>query len=88
MFVVELAFGDDQEARLAARPAHRERLEHLHKEGLVVMAGPFVDQSGALLVFDVPDLDVLDGILAEDPYYTTPGVTVVRREEWSPIVGS
>ena len=42
MFVVELAFGEDQE-RLAARPAHRERLLHLHEEGILRLAGPFVD---------------------------------------------
>jgi uncharacterized protein len=87
MFVVELAFGEDQE-RLAARPAHRERLLHLHEEGILRLAGPFVDESGALLIFDVPDEQVLVGILADDPYYTTPGVTVVRRQHWSPIVGA
>lgn len=86
MFVVELSFSESQE-RLAERPAHRERLERLHDDGTVRMAGPFADDSGALLIFDVPDETALDAILAEDPYFETPGVTVVRRRRWMPIVG-
>jgi uncharacterized protein len=88
MFVVELAFGPQQEERLAARPAHRQLLGQWHADGIVVTAGPYTDESGALLVFDVPDVDVLERLLGEDPYYRTPGVTVVRKQEWSPVVGA
>jgi uncharacterized protein len=84
MFVVELTFTDDP-ARLAARPAHRERLGQLHADGILAMSGPFADDSGALLIFDVDDPIELDRILAEDPYYTAPGVAVTRRQQWSPI---
>lgn len=86
MFVVELAFGPEREQRLAARPAHREMLGRWHADGVVMTAGPFADESGALLIFDVPDVAELDRLLGEDPYYRTPGVTVVRKQEWSPVV--
>ena len=85
MFVLELALTADPR-RLAARPAHRERLARLHEQGLVVMAGPFADDSGALVVFDVPDAATLERVLADDAYYTTPGVTVVRKVEWAPVI--
>jgi uncharacterized protein YciI len=85
MFVVELAFDGNPE-RLAARPAHRQRLQALRAAGRLVMAGPFADDSGALLIFDVPDGGALAELLGEDPYYGTPGVRVVRRREWSPII--
>lgn len=85
MFVVELTFTDDP-ARLAARPAHRERLRQLHADGVLAMSGPFSDDSGALLIFDVDDPAAMDRILADDPYYSTPGVTVSRRQPWSPII--
>lgn len=86
MFAVELTFDDDP-ARLAARPAHRERLQRLHSAGRVVLAGPYADDSGALLVFDVASADELDRELTADPYYRTPGVTVTSRREWTPVVG-
>jgi uncharacterized protein YciI len=67
MFVVELGFESDP-ARLAARPAHRDRLQRLHAEGILVMAGPFADELGPLLTFDVPGLSDLALILDSDPY--------------------
>jgi len=85
MYVVELAFEPTPE-RLAARPAHRELLQALSGEGKVVMAGPFADDSGALLVFEVSDEQELAGLLDQDPYFTTPGVRVAGQREWSPII--
>lgn len=85
MFMVELEFEDDAR-RLAARPAHRERLRALHASGRLVMAGPWADDSGSMLVFDT-DRDGLDRDLAADPYYSTPGVRVRSVREWQPVVG-
>jgi len=87
MWIVELAFGDNPD-RLAARPAHRELLAAQHAAGSVRMAGPFADDSGALLVLDLPDRKAVDDFLAEDPYYTTPGVIIRAIREWTTVVGS
>ncbi|MEU9048116.1 MULTISPECIES: YciI family protein [unclassified Kitasatospora] len=85
MLIVELAFTSAAE-RLAARPAHRALLSRLHEEGRLVAAGPWRDDSGALLVFDVERAE-LDRVLADDPYYRTPGVEVLGVREWTPVVG-
>ena len=85
MYVVELSFTDAPQ-RLAARPAHRECLRELYSDGVVRLAGPYPDDSGAMLIFDVNDQAALDELLAADPYYTTAGVTVVRKQAWTPII--
>jgi uncharacterized protein len=85
MYVVELAFDDNPE-RLAARPAHRERLQRLYEAGTVRMAGPFADDSGAFVVFDVPDEVALQKLVDDDPYYRAPGVTIVSRRAWTPFL--
>ena len=85
MYVVELTY-DDNPARLAARPAHRELLADLHKRGIVRAAGPWEDGTGALLIFDVETEEEVDGFLAEDPYYRSPGLTVRSKRRWSPLV--
>ena len=84
MYLLELAF-DGNPARLELRPAHRERLARMHAAGELVMAGPYADDSGALLLFDVADLAALARIVDDDPYYRAPGVTIVRQQEWAPI---
>jgi uncharacterized protein YciI len=81
MYAVQLRFSDDP-ARFEGRPGHRERLKALAADGRLLAAGPWSDDSGALLVFLVKGRDELDTMLAEDPYYTTPGVTVEAVREW------
>lgn len=85
VYVIELAF-DSHPRRLEARPAHRELLATLHAQGQLVVSGPWHDDSGALLVFDVDQTGV-DQIIAQDPYYATPGVTVVSVRRLNAIFG-
>ncbi|MDG4822886.1 YciI family protein [Asanoa sp. WMMD1127] len=85
MFLLELAFDDNPE-RLRHRPAHRELLADLKKRGLVAMAGPYADESGALLIFDVATEAEFEELVAADPYYRAPGVTIAAKREWNPVV--
>jgi uncharacterized protein YciI len=85
MFVLELSFDGNPE-RLQHRPAHREVLTSLKERGSVVMAGPFPDDSGALLIFDVESEAECQALIDADPYYRAPGVTIVGVREWSPVV--
>jgi uncharacterized protein YciI len=84
MYAVQLAFSDDP-ARLEGRPAHREKLAAHVAAGRLLAAGPFSDESGALLVFLVDDRAAIDEILADDPYYSGPGVTVAGVHESNPV---
>ena len=85
MWLIELRLSPTPE-RLAARPAHRDRLTALHRDGVVAMAGPFAGDTGAMIVLDVPDRAAVDAILAADPYYDTVGVAVARVLQWHPFV--
>jgi uncharacterized protein YciI len=85
IFVIELSF-DDNPARLEARPAHRELLGQLKERGLWLMAGPWADDSGALLIIELDSAEELDRLLDEDPYYRAPGVTVVGTRHWAPVI--
>jgi uncharacterized protein YciI len=84
MYALELAFSDDP-ARLEGRPAHRERLSELRDAGRLLAAGPFADESGALLLFRVDSQAEAQKIVAADPYYSGPGVSVVSLKEWLPV---
>jgi uncharacterized protein YciI len=85
MFLLELSFDDNPE-RLEHRPAHRELLVSLKERGVVAMAGPYADESGALLIFDVATVEEFEAIVAADPYYRAPGVTIAAKREWNPVV--
>jgi uncharacterized protein YciI len=83
MVVVELAFTDNP-ARLELRPRHRELLTELHAAGEVMVAGPFDDGSGSMVVFTT-SRDRVDEVLKMDPYYSVDGVTVVGVRELTPL---
>ena len=85
MWAIELGFSAS-DARLARRAAHRQRLFDLHDHGLVPMAGPFADDSGALIIIDVPTRDDLDALMQQDPYFSTQGVTVRSIRQWEPFI--
>jgi uncharacterized protein YciI len=65
-------------ARLAARPAHLERLRGLQGEGRLLIAGPHpaIDSeapgsagfSGSLVVAEFPDLEAARAWAGDDPY--------------------
>ena len=68
------------ELRLAARTAHRARLQHLGDQGRLVLAGPLpaIDApdpgpagfSGSLIVAEFPSLQEAEAWLAAEPYVT------------------
>jgi uncharacterized protein YciI len=86
MWIVELAFDPPETPeRLALRPQHRERLAVHHAAGEVVMAGPLASGAGAVMVWEGRDEEAVRELMVQDPYYTTPSVTVVSVREWGPL---
>ncbi len=85
-YAVELIFDKDEDQRLAVRPAHRVYLEELTRQGKVVAAGPFGDDTGALIVYDVQDEMELKAILDVDPYFESDTVSIASQREWNQIL--
>lgn len=56
------------ELRPQHRAAHLERLERLAREGKLVLAGPFTDGAGSLVVVDVESPEEAWAVVAGDPY--------------------
>lgn len=61
---------EGQEKRKLYRDEHIERLEKLEGEGKIILAGPFGDQSGSLIVFEADSLEEAEAFASGDPYVT------------------
>lgn len=59
-----------QALRPALRAAHLARLDALAVEGRLVLAGPFGDGSGSLMVIAADSLDEARAFAETDPYLT------------------
>ena len=59
-----------QALRPGLRAAHLARLEALERDGRLVLAGPFADGSGSLIVIAADSLDDARAFAEADPYVT------------------
>jgi uncharacterized protein YciI len=50
------------------RPIHLERLKNLALKGKLILAGPFKDQTGSLIVIEAETLAEAEHFAQEDPY--------------------
>ena len=51
------------------RPAHREYLKSLLAQGKLVAAGPFTDDSGALIIYEANSPEEAEQLLQGDPFH-------------------
>ena len=88
LYALYIRFTDDTDKRLATRPVHREWLRSMYDAGKVVEAGPFTDDSGAIIVYDVADKEAAEAQFAQDPYSLTGGIVeLVTFHEWNRVLG-
>ncbi|MBD0861347.1 hypothetical protein IA539_08985 [Gordonia sp. zg691] len=69
------------------RKLHRTWLGEEHSAGNVLIAGPYPDGSGALIVIRAADLEAAEAFLANDPFIAHEAVDAVRIDEWTQVFG-
>jgi uncharacterized protein YciI len=84
-FALQLQFKDN-DRRLEVRPRHREYLRSLLEAGKLVSAGPWADDTGALLVYEAASEDEVREILAADPYTEADVYDIAQLREWNVIL--
>ena len=67
-FASYIEYAADAAKIAALRPDHRAYLAELFKQGKLLAAGPFIDDSGALFIFDADSLDDVSNMVADDPF--------------------
>lgn len=86
-FVTLLEFTDAEELRLETRPTHREYLRSLFDQGKLAMSGPWVDDTGAMLIYEVKDMEEAQRLLDADPYRAAGVIAEARIKEWRVVLG-
>lgn len=77
-FTVDTTYVEDRDKLMEVRPHHRDYLRELVAKGQVLVAGPWADDRGGFVIYQVDDRAQLDRLLADDPY-TTDGVAAGRN---------
>ncbi|WP_139491198.1 YciI family protein [Brevibacillus dissolubilis] len=74
----------DQELNTRTRPAHLAYINELFLEGKVVMAGPFTDKLGGMVIYKADSMEEAKALAEKDPAVTE-GARTVEVREWSPL---
>lgn len=89
IFAVEYVYNPDHEdLRAEHRPEHRQWLQGLVEQGIVLTSGPFTDGSGALLVFTSDTEADLNQLIGQDPFARVGAISAVKTTGWTPVVGA
>ncbi len=67
-FAVTIEYTQDKAKIAEVRPAHRKYLTNLLQTGRLAAAGPFADDSGALIVYEADTLEQAEELLKNDPF--------------------
>ncbi|MDA5110693.1 YciI family protein [Brevibacillus thermoruber] len=74
----------DQELNAKVRPAHLSYLNDLYKQGKVVMAGPFTDKQGGMVIYKAESPEEARRLAEADPVVKE-GARTLELREWSPL---
>lgn len=77
-----------QEARNAHRSAHRGHLHRLVDDGKILMAGPFADESGGVIIFEAKDEGEVRELMAQDPFTTGDVFATTEIRPWILVAGA
>jgi uncharacterized protein YciI len=84
-FVLEIRFKNEEE-RLRVHPAHRAYLAELLASHQLVTAGPWADDTGAMLIYEAASEAEIRALLAADPYTVADVYDEISLREWRPIL--
>ena len=85
-FAAMLEYGEDAERRQEVRPLHREYLRGLLEAGKILQAGPYGDDSGAIIVYDAADLSEVQALLTNDPFAQNGVIQSASIKEWKFVI--
>ena len=75
------------EARMEYRAVHREYLYALVDQGKILMAGPYEDESGGLIIFEAESEQEVRDLVANDPFTTGGVFATTEIRPWKLVAG-
>jgi len=85
-FAALIEFTEDNDLRLQTRPVHREYLRSLFDEGKIRISGPWGDDTGAMIVYEVESADEAQALLDADPYTNAGVIANARIRPWTIVL--
>ena len=76
----------DNDKVQSIRPVHRQYLMSLRERGQLAAAGPFTDDSGALIVYEAASVEEAEKLLQGDPFHQNEIFLTYVLRPWNPVL--
>jgi uncharacterized protein len=86
-FAAVIEYAQDKAKIAEIRPTHREYLAGLRERNQLVIAGPFTDDSGALIIYEAASRDEAESLLQADPFCKNGIFLNYQLKPWNPVIG-
>lgn len=87
-FAAVIEYARDKAKIAEHRPVHRQYLNSLKASGRLVVAGPFTDDSGALIVYEADSVEEAEGLLQGDPFHQHGIFQQYQLRPWNPVMAN
>ena len=85
-YAAVIEYSPDNAKIAEIRPAHRQYLAELRDAGRLVLAGPFTDDSGSIIVYEAPSAEEAERLLQADPFYDQRIFMRYQLRPWNPVL--
>lgn len=85
-FAAIIEYSQDKAKIAAIRPAHRQYLAALKANGQLAASGPFIDDSGALIVYEADSAAAAEQVLQGDPFHANGIFLKYVLRPWNPVI--
>ena len=87
-FAAIIDYTEDTAKVSKVRPVHRDYLTGLKVKGKLVLAGPFTDDSGALIVYEAGSKDEAERLLQGDPFHANGIFQSWQIRPWNTVMAN
>ena len=85
-YAAVIEYTRDMDKVQSIRPVHRRYLMSLRERGQLAAAGPFTDDSGALIVYEAASVEEAERLLQGDPFHQNGIFLTYVLRPWNPVL--
>jgi len=87
-FAATIEYITDKEKIQSVRPEHRQYLTSLLEKGQLAISGPFLDDYGALIVYEADSAEEALALLKGDPFHAHGVFVRWTIRPWNPVMAN
>jgi uncharacterized protein YciI len=87
-FAALFEYPPDRAKIAEVRPVHRQYLAGLRQRGQLAAAGPFPDDSGALIIYEAATREEAEALIQADPFYQNGIFQRYQLRAWNPVLAN